>query len=88
MTRFRQSFFAFVVSVLLLYALLRQFGLEATLGFVREARPGLLLLGLAFLVTGYLVRGARWRILGAEPELFRLPPIDPDRVHGQQPSSS
>jgi dolichyl-phosphate beta-glucosyltransferase len=47
---------------LLLLALLRYFDLRQTLQCVRQARPGLLVLGLTLLVAAYLLRGARWRI--------------------------
>jgi dolichyl-phosphate beta-glucosyltransferase len=56
----------FVVSLafgsLVLYAVLRQFELPDTMAAIRNAHRDLLLLGVALMVVGYLLRGARWRI--------------------------
>jgi dolichyl-phosphate beta-glucosyltransferase len=47
---------------LVLRLVLRRFDLGQVMGAFRQAHPGLLLLGVALMVAGYLVRGARWRI--------------------------
>ncbi len=56
----------FVVSLafggLVLYAVLRQFELRQSSAVIRSAHPDLLVLGVALMVVGYLLRGARWRI--------------------------
>jgi dolichyl-phosphate beta-glucosyltransferase len=62
MKRIGQFVFSLVLGCLVLYALLRQFDLQQTLQFVREARPGLLLCGVTLMILAYLLRGARWRI--------------------------
>lgn len=62
MKRLGQFAFALIVSVLILFALLKRFDLQGTLEFVHQARPGRLLLGVVLMVLAYLLRGARWRI--------------------------
>jgi dolichyl-phosphate beta-glucosyltransferase len=47
---------------LLLYVVLCQFDLRQTLAALRQAHPGLWILGVTLMVAGYLLRGARWRI--------------------------
>jgi dolichyl-phosphate beta-glucosyltransferase len=62
MKRFSRFVFPLVVGGLLLYILMGRFDLQRTMGVVRDARPGLLALGLVFLVVAYFLRAARWRI--------------------------
>jgi dolichyl-phosphate beta-glucosyltransferase len=62
MKRFGQFTFAFAVSGLLLYALLRRFDLQGTMDFVRSARQDLLTLGGLLMVVAYVLRAVRWRI--------------------------
>src|SRR5439155_21051717 len=57
-----RSIASLIFSGLILYALLRQFDVTRTMLSVREARPTLLLLGVALMVLAYLLRAARWRI--------------------------
>jgi dolichyl-phosphate beta-glucosyltransferase len=47
---------------LILWAVLRQFDLHRAVTAVRLARPDALGFGIALMVLGYLLRGARWRI--------------------------
>jgi uncharacterized protein (TIRG00374 family) len=47
---------------LLLFALLRHFNASETMASVRQAHPGLLMLGFTLMVAAYLLRGARWQI--------------------------
>ena len=51
-----------VVSGIILYLVLSHFGLRQTIASVRHSRPSFLLLGVALMVSGYLLRAARWRI--------------------------
>ena len=62
MKRFSRLVFPLIVGGLLLYVLMGRFDLQRTMGVVRDARPGLLALGLALLVVAYFLRAARWRI--------------------------
>jgi dolichyl-phosphate beta-glucosyltransferase len=62
MKRLFQFVAALVCGGLVLRAVLRQFDFAQTTAGLRQARPNLLLLGLALMVTAYLLRGARWRI--------------------------
>jgi dolichyl-phosphate beta-glucosyltransferase len=50
------------VGGLIVYLLLRHFDMRQTMVSVRQAHPGLLVLGVALMVVAYLVRGARWQI--------------------------
>jgi dolichyl-phosphate beta-glucosyltransferase len=47
---------------LILAVLLRRFDLPEVMGWIRQARPTLLLIGIAAMIASYLLRGARWRI--------------------------
>jgi dolichyl-phosphate beta-glucosyltransferase len=51
-----------VVSGSILYLVLSHFGLRPTIQTVRQSRPGFLLLGAALMISGYLLRAARWPI--------------------------
>ncbi len=62
MRRFRQFAFALVVSGLVMYALLERSDFQATMEFVRKARPDRLTAGVALMVFAYVLRGVRWRI--------------------------
>ena len=62
MKRFIQSTTALVFGGILLYVVLSHFDLRRTSASLRQARPGLLLLGVGLIVACYLLRGMRWRI--------------------------
>lgn len=62
MRRLVQSIFSLVLSVLVLYAVLSHFDLRRTLLSIRQARPALLVLSIALMITCYFLRGARWQI--------------------------
>lgn len=62
MKRSLQFFGAAVVGALILHAVLRQFDIRQVLVVLRQANLGLLMLGMALMVSAYAVRGARWRI--------------------------
>lgn len=62
MKRFIQFVLSLIFGGLVMYAVLRQFRLPEMMTSVRSARPGLLVLGCALMMLGYLLRGARWRI--------------------------
>lgn len=62
MKRITQFVMSLLLGSLVLYAVLRQFDLHQMMSAVRDARPRLLLFGIALMVCGYLLRGARWRI--------------------------
>lgn len=47
---------------LLLWAVFRRFDMRQTISAVQRAHLSLLMLGLALMVSSYLLRGARWRI--------------------------
>jgi dolichyl-phosphate beta-glucosyltransferase len=57
-----QFFMSLVFGGLVLHAVLWNFGLRQTMSSVRQAHPGLLILGVTLMVVAYLLRGARWRI--------------------------
>lgn len=46
----------------LLYEVLSHFGARQTIALIRQSRPSFLLLGAALMVSGYLLRAARWLI--------------------------
>src|SRR5271166_3230521 len=62
MKRFAEVAMSVALSGLVLEALFRRFDLRQTLGAVRQAHLGLLILAMTLTVVSYLVRGARWRI--------------------------
>jgi dolichyl-phosphate beta-glucosyltransferase len=62
MKRWLQFVISLVVGGLVLRAVLRQFDFSQMSVALRQARFGLLALGLGLMILAYLVRGARWRI--------------------------
>jgi dolichyl-phosphate beta-glucosyltransferase len=62
MKRWLQFAVSLAVGGLVLRAVLRQFDFSQMWVALRQARIGLLVLGLALMISAYLVRGMRWRI--------------------------
>ncbi len=62
MKRAAQFILSLVFGGLILKLVLRQFDLHQVMGAFRQAHPGVLILGVALMIAGYLVRGERWRI--------------------------
>jgi dolichyl-phosphate beta-glucosyltransferase len=62
MKRLIEIVVSLVLGGLILFVLLRHFDVRTTMESVRQAHPGLLILGLTLMVFAYLLRGARWRI--------------------------
>jgi glycosyltransferase 2 family protein len=62
MKRFVQSVTSLVLGGLVLYAALRRFDLRQTVALLLRAHLHLLVLGMALIVCGYLLRAVRWRI--------------------------
>jgi dolichyl-phosphate beta-glucosyltransferase len=62
MKRTLQFAFSLAFGSLVLWAVLRQFDLRRAVAAVRLAHHGALAFGIALMVLGYLLRGARWRI--------------------------
>ena len=60
--RYLEAAASVILGVILLYVVLSHFGLRETFASIRKARPLLLLLGSALMVSSYFVRGARWLI--------------------------
>ncbi|MGO9305292.1 MAG: lysylphosphatidylglycerol synthase domain-containing protein [Candidatus Korobacteraceae bacterium] len=62
MKRFAQFVTSLVIAGLILFAVLWRFDLRQTVALARQARVTALMLGVAFMVAAYLLRGARWQI--------------------------
>src|SRR5713101_3842260 len=62
MKRLAQEEMSLVFGGLVLRAVLQRFDLRQTITSAQQARPSLLVLGVALMVVSYLLRGARWRI--------------------------
>src|SRR5579872_7234718 len=62
MKRFAQFVLSLLCGGLVLHFVLRRFDLHQIMEAVRSANPKLLGTGIALMVIGYLVRGARWQI--------------------------
>jgi dolichyl-phosphate beta-glucosyltransferase len=62
MKRLAQFVLSLVFGGLVLWAVLRQFDVRRAMAAVGSAHTGALTLGVLLMVTGYLLRGARWRI--------------------------
>ncbi len=62
MKRLVEAVVSIILGGALLYVALSHFGLPETMASIRKARPPLLLLGSALMVSSYLLRGGRWLI--------------------------
>ena len=60
--RFVQFATSLIIAGLILFAVLWRFDLREMLALTRQAHVTALMLGVAFMVVAYLLRGARWRI--------------------------
>ena len=52
-----------IVSLILIFLLLREIGLQETLEKLRQVHPGYLLAALVVALLGVVVRGYRWQVL-------------------------
>ena len=62
MKRYLEAAASTILGVVLLYVVLSHFGRQETIASIRRARPLLLLLGSALMVSSYFARAARWPI--------------------------
>ena len=62
MKRYLEAAASTILGVVLLYVVLSHFGRQETIASIRRARPLLLLLGSALMVSSYFARAARWLI--------------------------
>jgi len=62
MKRFAKALISIVLGGILLQVAFSHFGFRQTIVSIRQARPSFLVLGVALMVSDYLLRGARWRI--------------------------
>jgi len=62
MKRFAKAAISIVFGGILLHVVLSHCGLRQTIASILQSRPNFLLLGVVLMVSGYLVRAARWRI--------------------------
>ena len=62
MKRFAQFVISLVIAGWILSSVLWHFDLRKTMALTRQAHTGALMLGIAFMVVAYLLRGVRWQI--------------------------
>jgi len=62
MKRLGELCLSLAISALILTIVLQRFDGEQSVNTLREAQPGLLVLGVALMILAYAIRGARWTI--------------------------